>query len=81
MATHLDTWMDEFRDDVSGIARAFGDIARAKTMTQVAKDTGLSRKRSYRALSQAGNPSLSTILKVLAAMGLKLSVSVASNED
>jgi len=50
-------------------------------MTQVAKDTGLSRKRSYRALSQAGNPSLSTILKVLAAMGLKLSVSVASNED
>jgi probable addiction module antidote protein len=50
-------------------------------MTQVAKDAGLSRESLYRALSQDGNPSLSTILKVLAAVGLRLSVSVATRDD
>ena len=81
MAAYLDVWLDEFPDDVSGIARAVGDIARAKGMTQVAKDAGLSRESLYRALSQEGNPSLSTILKVLAAVGLKLTVSVATSDD
>lgn len=81
MAAYLDAWFDEFPDDVSGIARAVGDIARAKGMTQIAKDAGLSRESLYRALSQEGNPSLSTILKVLAAVGLKLSVSVATRDD
>jgi probable addiction module antidote protein len=81
MAAYLDVWLDEFPDDVSGIARAVGDIARAKGMTQVAKDAGLSRESLYRALSQEGNPSLSTILKVLAAVGLKLTVSVATRDD
>jgi len=81
MAAYLDAWFDEFPDDVSGIARAVGDIARAKGMTQVAKDAGLSRESLYRALSQEGNPSLSTILKVLAAVGLKLTVSVATRDD
>lgn len=81
MAAYLDVWLDEFPDDVSGIARAVGDIARAKGMTQVAKDAGLSRESLYRALSQEGNPSLSTILKVLAAVGLKLSVRVATRDD
>lgn len=81
MAAYLDAWFEEFPDDVSGIARAIGDIARAKGMTQVAKDAGLSRESLYRALSQEGNPSLSTILKVLAAVGLKLSVSVATRVD
>ena len=78
MAAYLDAWFDEYPEDVSGIARAVGDIARAKGMTQVAKDAGLSRESLYRALSQEGNPSLSTILKVLEAVGLKLSVSVAT---
>lgn len=81
MAAYLDAWFEEFPDDVSGIARAVGDIARAKGMTQVAKDAGLSRESLYRALSREGNPSLSTILKVLAAVGLKLSVSVATRVD
>ena len=77
MAAYLDAWFEEFPDDVSGIARAVGDIARAKGMTQVAKDAGLSRESLYRALSEEGNPSLATILKVLGAVGLKLSVGVA----
>jgi probable addiction module antidote protein len=81
IVAYLDAWLDEFPDDVSGIARAVGDIARAKGMTQVANDAGLSRESLYRALSQDGNPSLSTILKVLAAVGLRLSVSVATRDD
>lgn len=44
MAAYLDAWLDEAPDDASGIARALGDIARAKGMTQVAKDAGLSRE-------------------------------------
>jgi len=52
MAAYLDVWLDEFPDDASGIARAVGDIARAKGMTQVAKDAGTSRESLYRALSQ-----------------------------
>jgi len=78
MAAYLDAWFEEFPSDISGIARAVGDIARAKGMTQVAKDSGLSRESLYRALSKEGNPSLSTILKVLSAVGLRLSVSVAT---
>lgn len=81
MAAYLDAWFDEFPEDVSGIARAVGDIARAKGMTNVAKDAGLSRESLYRALSREGNPSLSTILKVLAAVGLKVSVSLATRDD
>ena len=79
MAAYLDAWLDEFPDDVSGIARAVGDIARAKGMTQVAKDAGLSRESLYRALSEEGNPSFSTILKVLKAVGLRLTVSAATS--
>jgi probable addiction module antidote protein len=72
MAAYLDVWLEEAPDDAAGIARALGDIARAKGMTQVAKDAGLSRESLYRALSADGNPSLSTILKVAKALGLKL---------
>lgn len=43
MAAYLDAWLDEAPDDAAGIARALGDIARAKGMTQVARDAGLSR--------------------------------------
>jgi probable addiction module antidote protein len=80
MAAYLDAWLEEFPSDISGIARAVGDIARAKGMTQVAKDSGLSRESLYRALSKDGNPSFSTILKVLSAVGLRLSVSVATKD-
>lgn len=80
MAAYLDAWLDEFPDDVSGIARAVGDIARARGMTQVAKDAGLSRESLYRALSEEGNPSFSTILKVLGALGLRFTVSVATSD-
>jgi probable addiction module antidote protein len=77
MAAYLDAWLEEAPDDVSGIARALGDIARAKGMSQVAKDAGLSRESLYRALSQDGNPSFATILKVAKALGVRLHAQAA----
>ena len=72
MAAYLDAWLEEAPDDAAGIARALGNIARAKGMTQVAKDAGLSRESLYRALSAEGNPSFATVLKVARALGVKL---------
>jgi probable addiction module antidote protein len=77
MAAYLDAWLDEFPDDAAGIARALGDIARAKGMTQVAKEAGLSRESLYRALSEDGNPSFDTVLRVARALGVKLHAEVA----
>ena len=72
MAAYLDAWLEEAPDDVSGIARALGDIARAKGMSLVAKEAGLSRESLYRALSEGGNPSFATVLKVARALGVRL---------
>lgn len=77
MAAYLDAWLDEAPDDAAGIANALGNIARAKGMTQVAKDAGLSRESLYRALSAEGNPSFATILKVAKALGVKLHAAAA----
>jgi probable addiction module antidote protein len=77
MAEYLDAWLTEAPDDAAGIARALGDIARARGMTKVARDTGLSRESLYKALSEEGNPSLATVLKVAGALGLRLRASAA----
>jgi len=77
MAAYLDAWLAEAPEDAPGIARALGDIARAKGMTQVARDTGLSRESLYKALSEDGNPSFATILKVARALGLRLHAEAA----
>lgn len=72
MAAYLDAWLEQAADDPAGIARALGDIARAKGMSQVAKDAGVSRESLYRALSSQGNPSFATVLKVAKALGVRL---------
>ncbi len=77
MAAYLDAWLAEAPDDAAGIARALGDIARAKGMSQVARDTGLSRESLYKALSETGNPSFATVLKVAKALGLRLHADTA----
>ncbi len=77
MAAYLDAWLAEAPDDARGIARALGDIARAKGMTQVARDAGLSRESLYKALSENGNPSFATVLKVARALGLRLHAAAA----
>lgn len=77
MAAYLDAWLEEAPDDATGIARALGDIARANGMTQVARDTGLSRESLYKALGEHGNPSFATVLKVAKALGVRFHAQVA----
>ncbi len=77
MAAYLDAWFEEAPDDAAGIARALGDIARARGMAQVARDAGLSRESLYKALSENGNPSFATVLKVARALGVRLNARVA----
>jgi probable addiction module antidote protein len=75
MAAYLEACIEESEGDAAFIAKALGDIARAKGMTQIARDTGLSRESLYKALSGDRSPSFDTILKVISALGLKLSAS------
>ncbi|WP_223519973.1 addiction module antidote protein [Pseudomonas sp. GL-B-19] len=75
MANYLDACMEEAGADPAFIAKALGTIARARGMSQVARDAGLSRESLYRALSGEGNPEFGTILKVVKALGLKLHAS------
>ncbi len=77
MAAYLDAWLEEAPEDAAGIARALGDIARAKGMSQVARDAGLSRESLYKALSENGNPSFATVLKVARALGVKFHAEAA----
>ena len=77
IASYLDAWLEEAPDDTPGIARALGDIARAKGMSQVAKDAGLSRESLYRALSADGSPSFAIVLKVARALGVRLHAQAA----
>ena len=79
MALYLQTCMDEAGDDADFIASALGTIARARGMSQLARDTGLGRESLYKALSGEGNPSFATILKVVHALGLRLNAAPANN--
>lgn len=72
MALYLEACLEEAGNDAAFIAKALGTIARAKGMTQLARDTGMGRESLYKALSGEGNPSFATILKVTHALGLKL---------
>lgn len=72
MALYLEACLEEAGDDAAFIAKALGTIARAKGMSQLARDTGLGRESLYKALSGDGNPSFATILKVVHALGIKL---------
>lgn len=77
MAAYLDAWLVEAPDDVSGIVRALGNISRAKGMSQVARDAGLSEEVLDKVLSENGNPSFETVLKVARALGVQLHAEAA----
>ena len=77
MAVYLEACLEEANGDAAFIAKALGDIARAKGMAQVARDAGLSRESLYKALSGERCPGFDTILKVVAALGLKLHAEAA----
>ena len=71
VAAYIDAVLED--GDPALLAHALGVVARARGMSQIAKDTGLSRESLYRALSAEGNPELATVLKVLKAFGVRLS--------
>lgn len=71
MAAYLDAALED--GDPALISAALGDIARAKGMSQLARETGLSRESLYRSLSAEGNPELATVVKVMKSLGLRLS--------
>lgn len=72
MAAYLEASIEESDGDAAFIAKALGDIARAKGMTQVAREAGLSRESLYKALSGERTPGFDTILKVMKALDLKI---------
>ncbi len=77
MATYLEACLEEADGNAPFIAKALGDIARAKGMAQVARDSGLSRESLYKALSGERSPDFDTILKVVEALGIKLHAQAA----
>jgi probable addiction module antidote protein len=77
MAAYLEACLEEANGDAAFIAKALGDIARAKGMSQVARDAGVSRESLYKALSGERIPGFDTILKVTKALGLRLHAEAA----
>lgn len=71
---YLEACIEEAGDDPAFIVHALGVIARARNMSQLARDTGLTREGLYKALSPEGNPTFSTVAKVAKALGLQITV-------
>lgn len=69
---YLQASIEESNGDAAFIAKALGNIAKAKGITQLAKDTGLGRESLYKALSGDVNPSFDTVIKVVKALNLRL---------
>ncbi|MCH4563670.1 putative addiction module antidote protein [Halomonas sp. EGI 63088] len=58
--------------DAAYIAKALGVVARARGMTELSRETGLSREQLYRSFSEQGNPTLKTMLAVMRALGVDM---------
>lgn len=79
--SHTELLADAFASgDASYVAHALGIVARARGMTDVARETGLAREALYRSLSGKGDPRLSTLLGVVRALGMKLTITPAPHE-
>ena len=72
IAAYLEAVLED--GDPALVSAALGDIARARGMTEIAREAGLGRESLYKALSSEGNPEFATVLKVVRALGLKLHV-------
>ena len=72
ITAYLEAVLDD--GDPSLVSAALGDIARARGMSEIARETGLGRESLYKALSPAGNPEFATVIKVIRALGLSLHV-------
>lgn len=74
VAAYLEAVFEE--NDPALIAHALGVVARAKGMSAIAEEAGLTRASLYKALSEGGNPAFSTVMSVVQALGLKLKIAV-----
>jgi len=81
MAAYLEACIEEEHGDAAFIAKALGEIVRAQGMTEIARQTGLSRESLYKALTGERSPSFDTELKVISALGLKLSACVSDEAE
>ncbi len=79
MQLYLEACIEEASDDPAFIVHALGGIARARNMSKLARDTGLTREGLYKALSPEGNPTFSTVAKVARALGLQITVQTVSS--
>jgi len=87
MAEYLETEEDiayyleaTAEEDISLLPAALGTVARARGMSDLARSTGLSRETLYKTLSEGGNPTLSTLSKVLEAYGVRISLTTANEK-
>ena len=74
MQAYLQACIEESNGDAAFIAKALGNIAKAKGMAQLSRDTGLGRESLYKALSGDVNPSFDTVIKVVNALNLRLAI-------
>ena len=74
VAAYLKIALEESADDPTAVPRALGVIARSQNMSELARRVGMSRDGLYKALSDHGNPTWSTVLKVTNALGLRLTL-------
>ena len=76
MAAYLEAALED--GDPSLVVQALGTIAKARGMSQLARETGLGRESLYKALSADGNPEFATVLKVVRALGMRLHAETAN---
>jgi probable addiction module antidote protein len=77
IAAYLDAVMEEGGGDPTYVTRALGVVARARNVSKLARDTGMSREGIYKALSEDGNPSFATVAKIAGALGLRITFTTA----
>ena len=75
VAAYIDAALDD--GDPALVAAALGDVARARGMSRIANETGMSRESLYKALNEKGNPEFGTVLRVMKALGLRLAAKLA----
>jgi len=73
IALYMEAVMEEGGDDPAFITHALGVVARARNMSQLARDAGMTREGLYKAFSGEGNPSFATVMKLAKALGFRLS--------
>ena len=77
IAAYMQAVMEEGSDDPAYVARALGIVVRARNLSQLARDVGMSRQGLVKALSPEGNPSFATVVKIAQALGLRLTFQMA----